>query len=305
MRYFLALLTVVCFALPAFGSTHYITVLGTQPLFPMTESRAQFLAMVRKYPDRERAALALLGIDQTAFEQGMRSAKSMVTQAPFKLDAMAYYDGQVKVVHDVAVPTHTYMWVIPMHRKTIYVPQICGNISTLATTAAESYRARGPIARTTAPPVVATPFIQTPQPQVAQATPTVPPIVQAAHHSKFPWWIFLVPVAIVEASHGGSSSSPPVGPTPTPTPTPTGTPTGIPTPTPTPTGTPTGIPTPTPTPTGHPTPTPTPTCTPTGVPTPTPTPTRTPCPTPTPTKTPCPTPKPTPTPCPTATKASR
>jgi len=300
MRYFLALLTVVCFALPAFGSTHYITVLGTEPLFPMTESRTQFLAMIHKYPDRERAALELLGIDQTAFEQGMRSAKSMVTQAPFKLDAMAYYDGGVKVVHDVAVPTHTYMWVIPMHRRTVYVPQICGNISTLATTAAESYRAHGPIARTTAPPVLATPFIQTPQPQVAQAT--VPPIVQAAHHAGFPWWIFLVPVAIVEATHSGPSSSPsspPVGPTttPTPTPTPTGTPTGEPTPTPTPT--PTG------TPTGVPTPTPTPTCTPTGAPTPTPTPTKTPCPTPTPTKTPCPTPTPTPTPCPTATKSSR
>ncbi|HXW51209.1 MAG TPA: hypothetical protein VEJ41_04405 [Candidatus Acidoferrales bacterium] len=302
MRYFLALLTVVCFALPAFGSTHYITVLGTEPLFPMTESRTQFLAMIRKYPDRERTALALLGIDQSAFEQGMRSAKSMVTQAPFKLDAMAYYDGQVKVVHDVAVPTHTYMWVIPMHRRTVYVPQICGNISTLATTAAESYRARGPIARTTPPPIVSTPLVQTPEPQIAQAT--VPPIVQAAHHARFPWWIFLVPVAIVEASHGGPSSSPsspPVGPTPTPTP--TGTPTSTPTPTPTPTGTPTSTPTPTPTPTstptGIPTPTPTPTCTPTGVPTPTPT--------PTPTKTPCPTPtpKPTPTPCPTATKSSR
>ncbi|GEM_PF-1838328 len=278
MRYFFVIFICMCIGLPAFGSTHYIQVLGTQPLFPTTQSRTQFLEMTQKYPERERAALAMLGIDRAAFEKGMRSAQNMVTTAPFRLDAMAYYDGRVKVVHDVAVPTHTYMWVIRMRHATIYVPQICGNISTVAKTGVESFRSTPrPVARITPAPFIPTPLAQTPQ-QVAQATPVAtPPVVAAAHHSRFPWWIFLIPVALIDASHSSSSTPLPAGPTPTPS------------------SHPTFTPTPTPTPTGPPTATPTPT--------PTATPTKTPCPTPTPTptKTPCPTP--TPTPCPTRTKA--
>lgn len=286
MKYFLAFLVLVCVALPAFGSTHIITVLGTQPLFPKTESRVQFLAVMHQYPERERIALRMLDIDQAAFERGMRSAPSMLTQAPFHLDAMAYYDGRVKVVEDVEVPTHTYLWVLHMRHKTIYVPQLCGNISTVATTGIESYHAAYPLTAQARRPVAApTPVFPGPSAQVAQATsaplvtpPAAPPA--ASHGFKFPWWIILLPVALIDASHSSSSSAPPPATT---TPTPTPTPVHTPTPTPTPTGTMT--PTPTPTPTRPPTPTPTPTCTCRPTPTPTPCPTKTPKPTPTPTPT--------------------
>jgi hypothetical protein len=293
MRSFLALLAVACMALPALGATHVITVLGTEPLFGRSESRVAFLALMHKYPERERIALRELGIDQAAFEKAMQTAPSVVTGSPLHLDAMAFYDNGVKIVRDVQIPADTWLWVVHLPRKTVYIPQACGNISTVAAAAVESYVTKAPVRQYPAAiaPVQPAPTTM-PSPVVAQATPAaVATPLAPVTHGRFPWWIFLVPIAFI---HGHSNSSPPP---PAPPVSPTPTPTGTPSPTPTPKGTPSPPPTPTPTPTGTlPPPTPTPTPTKTPCPTPTPTPTKTPCPTPTPTKTPCPTPTPTRTP---------
>lgn len=245
-----------------------IQVLGTEPLFAKAESRTQFLAVMRMYPDRERIALSMLGIDRGEFERGMQSAKSIVTQAPFHLDAMAYYDGRVKVTHDVDVPAHTYMWIFSVRHKTVYVPQLCGNISTVTAAGIESYQAHFPVTALT-PKKISPPVLGGPSPQAAMPTtvPVATPLAQqpaTAHGFKFPWWIILLPVALIHGGHSSSSSTPPpVGPTPTPTPSPTSTQTGPPTatPTPTPTGTATPCSTPTPRPTPKPSPTPCPTAT--------------------------------------------
>jgi len=286
VKTFVLILALVCVALPAFGRTHLIWVLGNQPLFGRSESRAQFIAQMRQHPEREVLALQALDVDRAVFERGMRSAQSIVTGGWFHLDAMAYYSNGVKISRDVAVPPDTWMWVIHLQRKTVYIPQACGNISTVALAAIESYAKPYPVtSRNKVPTVAQTPVIGLPSAQVAQVTPAplaTPIAASAPRHSRFPWWIFLIPAALIHGNSVSSSSPPLVPPThPTPTPTPTATGTSIPTPTPTPTVT--GTP--------RPTPTPTPTCT---CPTPTPTPTRT--------ATPCPTPKPTPTPCPLATK---
>lgn len=264
MRSFLVLLAVACMALPALGATHVITVLGTAPLFGRSESRLAFLALMHKYPERERIALRELGIDQRAFEKAMQTAPSVVSGSPLHLDAMAFYDNGVKVIRDVQIPADTWLWVVHLPRKTVYIPQACGNISTVSAAAVESYVTTTPVRPQPAAIAPVQPAPTTiPSPAVAQATPaTVATPLAPVTHGRFPWWIFLVPIAFI---HGHSNSSPPPPAPPlSPTPTPTGTPS------PTPMGTP---PPPTPTPTGTPPP-------------PTPTPTKTPCPTPTPTRTP-------------------
>jgi hypothetical protein len=237
MKYFLAVFITICLALPALGSTHYISVLGTEPLFAATATRAQFLAELKRHPQRERAALALLNIDRAAFERDIRSAPSMVTSGPFRLDAMAYYRGTVRVTYDVAVPAGTSMWVIRLPHRTVYVPKICGNISIVATRGIESYRSTPlPLSRINAPLAPVKPLARTPQGQPQARLPRVPGTAARIHHPKFPWWVLLVPVVLIEASHH-STSSPAPHALPTPVAVPTHTP--CPTPKPTPTSCPT------------------------------------------------------------------
>ena len=298
MKAFLVIFALACLALPAFGKTHVIWVLGTEPLFRATQSRAEFIQVMHQYPEREKLALQMLGIDRAAFEQGMAKAPNITTQGLFHLDAMAFYTDRVKVVHDVEVPAGTRMWVVHLHGKTVYVPQKCGNISTVPAAAVESFatsapqaaplRAAQPGAAPTVPPVPASPAA------VAQAVPAGPVVVAAARHARFPWWIFLIPGILIHGGGGNSSSPPPVihsmPPSPTPSgsasphpspsasipasPTPTPSASASPTPTPSASASPTATPSSTP----RPSPTPTPSC---GCPTPTPKPTTTACPTPT------------------------
>jgi hypothetical protein len=273
MRAFLIVLTCVCIGMPALGETHRIFVLGTEPLFARSSSRGEFLALAHRYPQREASALKRLGIDRDSFERAMRTAPSIVTGGWFHLDAMAYYSNGVKIAYDVAVPPDTWMWVVHLPRKIVYVPQACGNISIVAVAGVESYATSFPVtARRQPAQVVHTPAGVAPLPQTTQvaAVPYPTPVAAPAHGGEFPWWVFLIPIAFIHG-HSSSNSS---APTPTPSAGPTTTPTATPTGTATPTSPPTA--------------------------TPTPTPTKTPCPTPTPTKTPCP--MPTPTPCPTKTR---
>src|SRR5579872_919553 len=297
MKAFLVILALACLALPAFGKTHVIWVLGTEPLFRATQSRAEFIQVMHQYPEREKLALQMLGIDRAAFEQGMAKAPNITTRGLFHLDAMAFYSDRVKVVHDVDVIAGTRMWVVRLHGKTVYVPQKCGNISTVPVAAVESFattapqaapvRAAQPGTAPTVPPVPASPAA------VVQGAPGAGPVaVAAAHHAKFPWWIFLVPGILIHGGGGNSSSPPPVIHSMPPSPTPSGSVSPHPSPsasipaspTPTPSERPSATPTPserpsaTPTPSERPTPTPTPSC---GCPSPTPKPTATPCPTPT------------------------
>jgi len=259
MRLFLIALVVVSIALPAFGETHVIKVLGTEPLFGTCSSRDQFFALMRRYPERETIALNALGLDRAEFERGMRSAKNVTTGGPLHLDAMAYYLGRVKVVRDVQLPPHTKLWVSHLSHRTVYVPQLCGNISTVAVIAVGAYRAAFPVsARAGAHPT--TPFAGARGPQAALAT--TPPVgvrpssaespkavagvpttgggvPSAAHHVGFSWWIFLIPVALIHGGGGstgggahvpiilirpGSSSSPSPSPSPSRTPCPSPTP---------------------------------------------------------------------------------
>jgi hypothetical protein len=278
VRAFLIVLACVCIAMPALGETHRIFVLGTEPLFARSSSRSEFLALVHRYPLREAGALKRLGIDRGSFERAMRTAPSIVTGGWFHLDAMAYYSNGVKVAYDVAVPPDTWMWVVHLPRKIVYVPQACGNISIVAVAGVESYATSFPVtARPHPAQVLRTPAGAPPLPQATQvaAVPYPTSVAAPARSGRFPWWVFLIPIAFIHGHSSSNSSTP----TSTPTAGPTATPTVAPptaTPTPSPTATPTATPTSTP------------------IPTPTPTPTKTPCPTPTP--------KPTPTPCPTKTR---
>jgi hypothetical protein len=256
VKAFLILLAAACIALPALGDTHRIWVLGTEPLFARTSSKAQFFAQMRRHPDREAQALKKLGIDRSSFERMLRTAPTIVTGGWFHLDAMAYYSNGVKVTYDVAVPPDTWMWVVHMRRETIYVPQACGNISTVAVAAVESYATSFPVtSRQRALVASHARTANLPLPQVTQvaSVPFPTPPASIAHHGKFPWWIFLVPGAFI---HGHSSSGaallPIVTPSssPSPSPSPSATATPCPTPKPTPTPCPTPKPTPTPCPSG-------------------------------------------------------
>lgn len=280
MKTFVLILALVCLALPAFGKTHMIWVLGTEPLFEKSESRAQFFAQLHKYPEREKLALKALDIDRVAFERGMRSAPSIVTNGPFHLDAMTYYNGGVKVARDVDVPAHTWMWVVHLPHKTVYVPQACGNISSVPTASGDSFSTALPgTAPQRAAMVVQTPEPLAPSPQVALATTPIPAptaaVAAVAHHRGFPWWIFLVPIALIHGNNGSTDSTPPPI---------VAIPSGHPSSSPTPSALPSHSPTPTPSASMSPPPTPTPSASPCHCPTPTPT------------------PKPTPTPCPSATR---
>ena len=288
MRLFLIALAVVSIALPAFGKTHVIKVLGTAPLFGSCSSREQFFALMRRYPERETMALNALGLNRAEFERGLRSAQNVTTGGPLHLDAMAYYRGGVKVVRDVQLPPHTRFWVSHLSHKTVYVPQVCGNISTVAVAAVGAYRAAFPVsapagmhpikpfagspqaALATSPAVAVTPSsVQSPKAVAGVPTTGVPPAVR---HGGFPWWIFLLPVALIHGGGGspahvpiifippGSSSSPSASPSPSPS------------------ASPSASPSPAPAPSRSPSPSPSPA------------PSRTPC--------PRPTPKPSPSPCP-------
>ena len=224
MRLFLIALAVVSIALPAFAKTHVIKVLGTEPLFGSCSSREQFFALMRRYPERETIALNALGLDRAEFERGMRTAQNVTTGGPLRLDAMAYYWGSVKVVRDVQLPPHTRLWVSHLSHKTVYVPQVCGNISTVAVAAVGAYReafpvsaragthptklfagAAGPQAAIGTSPALGVTPSSVESPKAVAGVPTtgggVPP---AVHHGGFPWWIFIIPVALI---HGGGSSS--------------------------------------------------------------------------------------------------
>ncbi|HXN08529.1 MAG TPA: hypothetical protein VN860_02580 [Candidatus Acidoferrales bacterium] len=295
MRIFLIALAVVSFALPAFGKTHVIKVLGTQPLFGACSSRDQLFALMRKYPERETIALHALGLDRAEFEQAMRSAQNVITGGPLHLDAMAYYWGGVKIVRDVQLPPHTKLWVSHLPRKTVYVPQLCGNISTVAVAAVGAYRAGfgvsaraptqpGPFAGGIAPnaslatsPAAGLTPSSVVSPKAIAGIPTTGGGVPAAvHHGGFPWWIFLIPVALIHGGSGGSSGGgshapfivPPVGSSSSPSPSPSPSASTL----------------------HSPSPSPSPSPSVSKLPSPSPSPSRTPC--------PSPTPKPTPTPCP-------
>jgi hypothetical protein len=242
--------------MPALGGTHVIRVLGTEPLFGTCASRDQFFAFMRQYPQREAIALNALGLDRVEFERAMRSAQNVVTGGPLHLDAMAYYRNGVKIVRDVQIPAHTRLWVTHLPHKTVYVPQLCGNISTVALAAVGAYHASFPVsAREGAQP---TPFADGAAPAVALATSaalvTTPVPASAgppAHHGKFPFWIFLIPIALIHGNSGstGSIHAPiliPVAPSssPSPSPSPIASRTPCPSPTPRP-------PTPCPSPSKH------------------------------------------------------
>jgi len=275
MRIFLLALAVVSFALPAFGKTHVIKVLGTQPLFGACSSRDQLFALMRRYPQRETVALNALGLDRLEFEQAMRSAKNVVTGGPLHLDAMAYYWGGVKVVRDVQLPPHTKLWVSHLSHKIVYVPQLCGNISTVAVAAVGAYRAGFAVtarpgahpvpfaggvapgaALATSPAVGLTPSSAVSPKAIAGVPTTGGGVPSAAHHGGFPWWIFLIPVALIHGGSGGSSGGgahapfiiPPVGSSSSPSPSPSGS-RPSPSPSPSPSRTPCASPTPKPSPT--------------------------------------------------------
>jgi len=263
MRIFLIALAVVSLALPAFGKTHVIKVLGTQPLFGMCSSRDQLFVLMRRYPERETIALNALGLDRAEFERALRSAQNVITGGPLHLDAMAYYWGGVKIVRDVQLPPHTRLWVSHLSHKTVYVPQLCGNISTVAVAAVGAYRAGfGVTARTdthptpfaggvapgaalaTSPAVGLTPSSAESPKAIAGVPTTGGGVPAAVHHGRFPWWIFLIPVALTHGGSGGSGGGahvpfiiPPVGSSssPSPSPSPSRTPCPSPTPKPTPT----------------------------------------------------------------------
>jgi hypothetical protein len=271
MKWFLILLALVSLAIPAFGGTHIIQVLGTEPLFGTCASRDQFFAFMRQYPQREAIALKALGLDRVEFERAMRSAQNVVTGGPLRLDAMAYYRNGVKIVRDVQIPAHTRLWVTHLPHKTVYVPQLCGNISTVVVAAVGAYHASFPVsAQVGAQP---TPFaggaapaaalatsaalVTTPVPSLAgpPSNASVPTtrggVPSAAHHGKFPFWIFLIPIALLHGNSGstGSIHAPiliPVAPSssPSPSPSPIASRTPCPSPTPRP-------PTPCPSPSKH------------------------------------------------------
>jgi hypothetical protein len=265
MRLFLIALAVVSIAIPAFGETHVIKILGTEPLFGACSSRDQLFALMQRYPERETLALGALGLGRAEFERGLRSAQNVTTGGPLHLDAMAYYRAGVRIVRDVQLPPHTKLWVARLRHKTVYVPQLCGNISTVAVAAVAAYKAGFGV--TARPPPHPTRFAGALGPQEplasspgAKATPSataspkaiagVPTtgggVPSAAHHGWFPWWIFLLPVALIHGGGGsgggahvpiilippGSSSSPSPSPSPSRTPCPSPTPKPSPTPCP-------------------------------------------------------------------------
>jgi hypothetical protein len=266
MRIFLIALAVVSIAIPAFGETHVIKILGTEPLFGTCSSRDQLFTLMERYPEREAIALQALGLGRAEFERGLRSAQNVITGGPLHLDAMAYYRGGVRIVRDVQLPPHTKLWVAHLRHKTVYVPQLCGNISTVAVAAVAAYRAGFGVSANE--PKHPTRFAGAVGPQAALAksqgaklTPSSAPSPKAiagvpttggavpstVHHGGFPWWIFLIPVALIHGGGGssgggahipvilippGSSSSPSPSPSPSRTPCPSPTPKPSPTPCP-------------------------------------------------------------------------
>lgn len=264
MRIFLIALALVIVALPAFGKTHVIKVLGTEPLFGTCSSRDQLFMLMRKYPQRETVALRALGLGREEFEHALRSAQNVTSGGPLHLDAMAYYWGGVKIVRDVELPPNTKLWVSHLPRRTIYIPQLCGNISTVAVAAVGAYRegfgitARsgahpaplaagvGPnAALATAPAVGLTPSSLA-SPKVIAGVPGGGAAPPAAHRGGFPWWIFLIPVALIHGGGGGSGGGahvpifiiPPVSSSSSPSPSPSPSKTPCPSPTPKPSPTP-------------------------------------------------------------------
>jgi hypothetical protein len=249
VRAIFTLFAVVCLALPAFAKTHVINVLGTYPLFGASQSRTQFIALMNRHPERENAALTALGIDRAAFERGIRSAPSVVTGAQFHLDEMAYYSDGVKVVRDVEIPTHTWMWVVRLPRKTVYIPQLCGNIATVGKAAVAAYESSFPVSALQHAPLGPIAGVAVAPIPLSTLVPIAPAaLVPVATHGKFPWWIFLLPAALLHGSTGSTGSIPPPiiappvrpssSPSPTSTPCPSPTPKPPPTPCPSPTKSP-------------------------------------------------------------------